>query len=81
MASNTADRIAEGSAILDLQSFHCIRIVARPSLRRIIKDAWIKPPPAAGAGLEQHFWKSGSQPVVQVINPENIPVEHWNNIP
>ena len=76
MTSDTAYRIAHGSSILDLQPLYSVGIIAGPALRRIIKQARIKPSSPTCAGFKENLWKFLRQTVVKIIHPKDITVEY-----
>ena len=76
MAADAADGIAEGSAILDFQTFNGVGIITGPSLRRVIEQAGIKTSPSAGAGFKQYLGEGAGQSFIQTVNPQNITVEY-----
>ncbi len=77
MGADAADGITQGGAILDLHPLHRIRVIACPSLRRIIQHAWVEPAAPAGTGLKEYMREFLRQPLVQLIDAKDITVEHF----
>ena len=75
VGSHRTYRIRVRSSVLNLLPFPRVRVIAGPALRRIVQQSRIKTPSSAGAGLKQNLWKRRIQTVVQVIQPQDIPVE------
>ena len=76
MASDAADRIAVCGAVLYLEALRRVCVVTGPCLRRVIEHAGIKAPSPAGAGFKQDLGKFPGQPIIQIIDPQYITVEH-----
>jgi hypothetical protein len=63
MASHCTYRIAEGTALLDLQSFDGIGVIRAPDLGTIVHHACIVTSAATGASLDHEFRISLQYPV------------------
>ena len=74
VGSNRADRIKEGTSILDRQTIDSIRVVTAPDLRGIIHHTGIKSSAASAAALEQQIRARGKETLEQIINTEHIAV-------
>ena len=77
VAAHGADRIDEGSAVLNLQPLVGIRIVARPGLGRIVQHAGVKASAAAGAGFKQNVREFRNQHFIQPVNAQNVAMEDF----
>ncbi|MNC31108.1 hypothetical protein D3C75_794180 [compost metagenome] len=55
MRTHCADRIYQTGAVLDLQAFRRIGVIAGPGLRHIVEHARIEASTSAGAALEENM--------------------------
>ena len=76
MGPHAGNRVDKAGAVLDLKPFHRVGVVAGPALGRIVEHAGVKPRPARRAGLKQNPGKPVDQPLVEPVNPQDIPVQH-----
>ncbi len=74
MGAHGRDRIEHARAILDLQTFHRIGVVAGPGLGSVIQHTGIEPRPAGSAGFKEDLRMGFGEAVIQGVDPENEPV-------
>ena len=78
MGSHRADRVTIGSTVLNPQAFNRICIITDPSLRCVIQHTCIKTRSAAGARFEQNVRKACGQPLIHLINTQNVAVKYFS---
>ena len=74
MAAHGAGRVAEGSAVLDLEPVDGVGVVAAPDLGAVVEHTRVEPAAAAGAPLEQHLGEVRRQAAQQVVQAQHIAV-------
>ncbi len=74
VSSHCGSRVANGCAVLYLQTFNSVGIIAAPYLRRVIKHTRVKTCSAAGAVLQKNVGVIRGKPVHQVVNSQNVSV-------
>ncbi len=74
MGSHGRNGIQHARAILDLQTFHRIGVVAGPGLGSVIQHTGIEPRPAGSAGFKEDLRMGFGEAVIQGVDPENEPV-------
>ena len=77
VVAHAGKRIDHRRSVLDFQALHGVGVVGRPRLRRVIKHAGVKASAAAAARLKQNVRKTRRQRLIQAVNAEHIPVEHF----
>ena len=69
--------IAQGSAVLYFKPFYRVSVVGAPYLRRVIQHTCVKPRTAAGAVFKQQIGEIGEQPLLDLVNAEDVSVPYF----
>ena len=58
--------------MLDPQAVHCVRVVAAPDLRRVVKHAGVKTSAASAAAFDQKIGVTRAEPLQEIIETEDV---------
>ena len=60
---------------MDPQAVHCVRVVAAPDLRRVVKHAGVKTAAASAAAFDQKIGVTRAEPLQEIIEAEDVFVQ------